>query len=134
MTASTTAGPDRRHLAVVIQPPERHHRRQQHPDGHQHGQVLDGGQADEGHHDLLRQAIRCGKPEDAGQLVADQDGEQDAGHRQPGDGDFPENVAVEDSEQFGSTTAPISEARFRLDYTHHNRAAAAFLPNRRDVR
>ena len=72
------AGPHRGHLAFVIEPAEGQHHREQHADRHQHHQVLEGREADQREHDVMREAAFGGDPEDARELVAHEDRQQHA--------------------------------------------------------
>ncbi len=93
------AGPDGRHLALVVEPAEGQHGGEQHADRHQHHEVLERREADQREHDVVRKAAIRGDPEDAGELVADEDCEQHDGHAREGDRDFAQDVAVDGGKQ-----------------------------------
>ena len=93
------AGPDGRHLTLVIQPPQGEHGGEQHADGQQHDEVLEGGEADQREHDVMRESALRGDPEDARELVAHEDREQHDGDARQGGRDFAQDVAVDGGKQ-----------------------------------
>ena len=96
---SDAAGPDGRHLALVVEAAEGEHRGEQHADRHQHDEVLEGREPDQREHDVVRKAALRGDPEDARELVAHEDREQHDGHAGKGGRDFAQDVAVDGGKQ-----------------------------------
>ncbi|MDZ7643936.1 MAG: hypothetical protein U5K76_06760 [Woeseiaceae bacterium] len=77
-------GHHRRHLAVRVQPAQRQHDRQEQPDRHQDGQVLQGGQPNYLKYRVFWQLVLRDLAQHPGKLVGEQDEQQDRRYRQPG--------------------------------------------------
>jgi hypothetical protein len=93
------AGDHRGHLAVVVETSEREHHAEQQPDRQQHREVARDPEPDEVEDDLARESALRRPRQDGGQLVGQQDHEQHAGHGQPGDHDFAQQVSGQDPRQ-----------------------------------
>ncbi len=91
---SDAAGAYGGHLALVIEPAERQHRRKQHADRHEHHEVLERREADQGKHDVVRESAFRGDAQDAGQLIAHEDRQQHDGHARERHRDFTQDVTV----------------------------------------
>ena len=87
------------HLAVVIEPTEGEHDTQQEPERHQDAQVLQRAERNQLEHDALRKLVDGSTLQDTGDLVGQQDDQQDARHYEPGRHDFAQNVAPENIPQ-----------------------------------
>ena len=99
------AGPDRRHFALVVEPAEGEHRREQHADRHEHHQVLERREADQRQHDVVRESALGRDPEDPGELVAHEDREQHDRDAREGYRDFAQDIAVDGGKQGGFRAA-----------------------------
>ena len=71
------------HLAVVIEAPEREHHGEQQPDRHDHGQIHHRAQGDQFEDHVPPVLIVGGLTENPGQLVRNENGHQNPGHRKP---------------------------------------------------
>jgi len=94
-----TAGLSCRHLAVVIEPSEGQHDAQQQSDRQENGHVLGRAKPDQFQHEaaLVLQLRRA--RQHRAHLVDEQDGEQHYRHAQEVDGHFPEDIALQNSQQ-----------------------------------
>src|SRR5690606_475201 len=111
-----TSGPDaarldRRHLALVIEPPEGEHDREEEPDRDDDREVTGGGEPDQREHDPLRKLVRRSLRQHARELIRQQNDEQDEGHRETGDRDLAKDIPIEypQKDAFAASGPPLRQ-------------------------
>ena len=67
---------------------------QEQPDGNQYGQVLNAGEKQDHEQGVLRHVVRRRLAEHLGELIGEQDNQQNRRHSHPGLGGFPEDIAI----------------------------------------